>query len=212
VRDHHQQPRGCYCWAAEASLLYDSICCRRCHDKGGTSSLISEVTQPGDLRPRLPQRVALLDGATGSNTKRQEGEDDNNDPLNSIIMVKQQSFLEEDRETSAGDGSSINQMMMSAATGESTRPVTLSQMAIGSVDTLRGRHYDLSIPSGWNERPPLLQLNDGNGMNKQNSLTSIIGRGAAAAVGVGVGSQQHQQQPSATEETPVLLKGVRGHS
>lgn len=35
-------------------------------------------------------------------------------------------------------------------------PISLANMAIGSVDTLRGTALDQRIPATWNDQPPLL--------------------------------------------------------
>jgi len=71
------------------------------------------------------------------------------------------------------------------------QPLSLAQMAIGSVDTLRGTEPSLHIPPDWNERPPLLR-----GPPNRGRYYGVVGGGGG------------QQRPY-TEETPVLLKAVR---
>jgi hypothetical protein len=70
-------------------------------------------------------------------------------------------------------------------THEQQRPSPLSEMVIGSVDTLCGTEIDQRIPSTWNDKPPLLDKVGRNGIvvpETENLLKGMIRLGIPPAL------------------------------
>ena len=65
------------------------------------------------------------------------------------------------------------------------RPTQLNEMVIGSVDTLRGKEINQTIPNTWNDKPPLLNKVGRNGVvveETENLLKGMIRQGIPPAL------------------------------